>query len=120
MKTLGNIIWIILGGLIWSLLLFVVGILLCVTIVGIPLGIQIFKMAQFVLLPFGKEVRTVKNSTFKTILNVIWLLLFGWELAFGFALTGVLYCITIIGIPFGKQYFKLTSFILLPLGRDFK
>ena len=120
MKLIGNILWVILGGLVWSIALFLNGLLCCVTIVGIPVGIQLFKMAGFVLWPFGKQVSDVKAKGLKFVLNVIWAVLFGWEYALGFLITGLLFCITIIGIPFGKQYFKLASFIILPLGREFK
>lgn len=120
MKILGNIIWIILGGIEWALLLFLGGVLSCITIIGIPLGIQLFKMAGFVLWPFGKKVKEVKVTGLKTVLNIIWAVLFGWEIALGFLITGVIFCITIIGIPFGKQYFKLARFVILPLGSDFK
>lgn len=120
MKTLGNVLWIIFGGLLWSISLFLLGVLMCATIIGIPIGLQLFKMGKFVLLPFGKEVIDVKPTGFKTFLNILWAILFGWEVALGFAMTGVLFCVTIIGIPFGLQYFKLAVFALLPLGKDFK
>lgn len=120
MKILGNVLWIIFGGLFWALSLYLLGALMCITIIGIPIGLQLFKMAGFVLLPFGKDVIDVKPTGFKTFLNILWAILFGWEVALGFAINGVLLCITIIGIPFGLQYFKLAVFALLPLGKDFK
>ena len=120
MKTLGNIIWVLFGGLIWCLGLLLLGVICCVTIIGIPVGLQLFKMAGFVLWPFGKTVDYVKPTGFNIVLNVIWAVLCGWETALGFCLTGALYCITIIGIPFGLQYFKLARFILLPIGNEFK
>ena len=96
-------------------------VVMCVTIIGIPIGIQLFKMAWFVLWPFNKNVTSgAKVSGFKTVINILWAILFGWEFALGFLITGVIFCITIIGIPFGKQYFKLASFVILPLGRNFK
>ena len=120
MKTIGNLIWIIFGGLLWCLALFVAGVIMCITIIGIPLGIQLFKMGGFVLWPFGKKVTRTKPSGIKSILNIIWAIFFGWEFALGFLFTGLLYCVTLIGIPFGVQYFKLAEFILLPLGKEFK
>lgn len=120
MKLLGNLIWLIFGGLIWSIALAALGALCCVTIIGIPVGIQLFKMAGFVILPFGKTVIPNKPSGFKLVLNVIWAVLFGWGIALGFLATGLVYCVTIIGIPFGLQYFKIASFVLLPLGHDFR
>ena len=119
MGTLGNVLWIIFGGLFASIVAFISGILACITIIGIPVGLQMFKFAKFVLLPFGKEVREVNVTGFKTVVNIIWAIFVGWEYALAYLLIGVLFCITIIGIPFGKQYFKMASFVLLPLGRDF-
>ena len=119
MKVLGNIIWFIFGGLEWCIMLLLAGIICCITIVGIPVGKQLFKMAGFVIWPFGKEVKFTKITGFRTFLNVLWAIFFGWEYACGFFITGAIYCITIIGIPFGKQYFKLAKFIFLPLGREF-
>lgn len=119
MRFLGNIIWIVFGGLISAISLLILGILFCITIVGIPLGLQLFKMASFVLWPFGKEVRKTNINLFKRILNIIWAIFLGWEFALVFLFIGVIYCISVIGIPFGMQYFKLALFVLLPLGRDF-
>lgn len=119
MKTIGNIIWFILGGLEWCVALIFAALACCVTIIGIPVGLQLFKLAGFVLWPFGKQVKDVHPSGFKTILNVVWAVLFGWEFALGFAITGILYCVTIVGIPFGLQYFKMAGFVMFPLGHDF-
>ncbi len=120
MKLLGNILWLIFGGLLWAIVLFIGGLLSLITIIGIPLGIQLFKMAEFVLWPFGKEVVRESVTNFKLILNVFWAIFFGWEIAVGYFITGAIFCITIIGIPFGKQYFKLSKFVLFPLGVEFK
>ncbi len=119
MKLLGNIIWLIFGGIFWAIVDILFGAIFCITIVGIPVGLQMFKFAKFVLLPFGKEVREVNVTGFKTVVNIIWAIFAGWEYALAYLLISVLFCITIIGIPFGKQYFKMASFVLLPLGRDF-
>ena len=118
MKVLGNILWLIFCGLIWSICLFVVGAICCVTIIGIPIGLQLFKMAKFVLAPFGKEVVFSKPSGFKTFLNVLWAILFGWEYFIGYAIWGCICCITIIGIPFGQQHFKLAAIALTPFGKQ--
>ena len=120
MKTIGNILWVIFGGFFWCLTLLVSGLIMCVTIVGIPLGLQLFKLAKFVLWPFGKSVTKVNITGMKKVLNIIWAVLLGWEFALGYLFTGLLWCITIVGIPFGKQYFKIAHFVLLPLGRDFE
>lgn len=115
MQTIGNIIWILLGG-IWTALGWVVaGAIFYVTIVGIPLGRQAFKMAKLTLAPFGKEI-VYGGGAPSLIANVVWVVLIGiWE-AIWYAGTGVLFCITIVGIPFGKQLFKMAKLSLLPFG----
>ncbi len=115
MRFLGNLLWVILGGLGSAISWCMAGILWCITIVGIPVGVQCFKLAGLSLLPFGKEVR-YGGGAGKTILNVLWIIFSGWVLALEHALLGVLFCITIIGIPFGKQYFKLAKLALMPFG----
>ena len=119
MKTLGNILWVIFGGLLWSIIDFLIGLILCITILFIPIGLQYFKFSKFVIWPFGKVVVPAKPSGFKTFVNILWAILGGWETALGFFLTGAILCITIIGIPFGKQYFKMAHVAFLPLGHDF-
>ena len=116
MKFLGNIIWFILIGLWTAIGYFVAGILLCITIIGIPFGIQCFKIGSFVLTPFGQDVNTHFEK--HPIANIIWLLLFGWEIAIGYIIAGIIFCITIIGIPFGKQCFKLAALSLIPFGAN--
>lgn len=120
MKTIGNILWVIFGGIEWCIALLLCSAFCFISIVGIPMGIQLFKMAKFVLWPFGQQVVYNKVSGLRTLLNIIWAILFGWELALGFLFTGILYCLTIIGIPFGQQYFKLATFVFTPLGHSFK
>ena len=120
MKTLGNIIWVIFGGLEWALALLFAGITACLTIVGIPLGIQLFKMSGYVIWPFGRKLIEKKTNGFKQLLNIIWAVLIGWFFALGFIFTGLIFFITIIGIPFSKIYFKLALFVLMPLGKDFE
>jgi len=115
MKTLGNIIWFIFGGLEMALAWFMVGLVWCVTIVGIPVGIQAFKFAKLALWPFGKEV-IYGGGVGSTFLNILWLIFGGLFLALGQYLLGIVYCITIIGIPFGKQHFKLGRLALMPFG----
>ncbi len=116
MKFIGNLIWIIFGGLVSAVAWSVLALLLCITVVGIPFGIQCFKIAQVTLSPFGKNIRTEFGE--HPIANIIWMLFFGWELALGYAVVGIILCITIIGIPFGKQFFKLAQLAILPFGAD--
>ena len=119
MRILGNILWIVFGGLLSALNWFLVGCLWCVTIVGIPVGLQCFKMASITLNPFGKEIiRDPGSGAF--LLNVLWFVLTGWELALVNFLLGLLLSITIIGIPFGKQYFKIAKLALCPFGAAVK
>lgn len=116
MKFLGNIVWFIFVGIFSFVAWALAGLLWCITIIGIPFGIQCFKIASFTLFPFGKNVRT--NFDSHPIANVIWIILFGWEIALGYAIIGIILSITIIGIPFGKQCFKLVSLSLLPFGSN--
>jgi len=118
MKILGNILWLIFGGLMTSIGYFFLGLLFCVTIIGIPFGLQLFKMAKLVLLPFGTEVKTEFDE--HPIANVLWLIFFGWSMALTNVITGLLLCVTIIGIPFGLQWFKLAKLALFPFGADLK
>lgn len=116
MRLLGNIIWILLGGLISSLLWLIAGIACCITFIGIPFGIQCFKISSFVLCPFGRDVY-IRGFNFVSLLgNVIWIIFLGFALCINHLITGVIMCITIIGIPFGKQHFKLAKLSLVPFG----
>ena len=119
MKTVGNILWLIFGGLENAIVSFIVGAVLCVTIIFIPVGIQYFQIGKFFIWPMGKKVVPAHPTGFKTFVNVLWLILGGWENALIYLLVGAIFYITIIGIPFGKQYFKLAHFVLLPLGHTF-
>lgn len=114
MKWVGNILWIILGGLFASLSWFLAGLLLCVTIIGIPFGLQAFKFAKVFLFPFGKEIHT--NFDKHPIMNIAWLLFVGWGMTLSYLFIALLCAITIIGIPFAKQWYKLAKFTFLPFG----
>ena len=120
MKTLGNIIWIIFGGLFLALGYVFSGIILCCTIIGIPFGLQIFKVAGLALWPFGREVRYKQQSAgcLSTGMNVLWILIGGIWLALEHVIVGIVFFITIIGIPFGKQHLKLAAIALTPFGRE--
>lgn len=118
MKTIGNIIWLIFGGLIAALLWFLIGIIFYITIIGIPIAKQAFKFGELMLTPFGSDVELKFDSY--PVLNIIWLILFGWEMAVGYVFLGIAYCVTIIGIPFGLQWFKFAVLALLPFGAKVK
>jgi uncharacterized membrane protein YccF (DUF307 family) len=122
MSTLGNIIWLICGGLLAGLGYILGGLGLCLTIIGIPFGIQSIKLGFATFTPFGKEVveRKDANSTLRIIFNVIWLVLFGWEIAVAHLTSALILAITIIGLPFAKQHVKLVPLALLPFGRDLR
>jgi uncharacterized membrane protein YccF (DUF307 family) len=114
MKTLGNIIWFVFVGL-WSGLAWLgLGLLWCITIIGIPFGLQAIKIASLAVFPFGKTV----NSNFgkHPIANILWILLGGLGVAVGYLIAAVILCITIIGIPFGKQCFKMMTLAIAPFG----
>ena len=115
-KLLGNILWFIFGGFLLWLEWVGAGILLCLTIVGIPLGIQCFKIAGVCVAPFGKEVAHEGVKFGNTLFNIIWIIVFGWEIALTALICGCVWCITIVGIPFGKQFFKLAAISLFPFG----
>lgn len=117
MRLLGNILWLILGGLFLSLGWAIVGLILCVTIIGIPLGVQAFKMAELTLTPFGKTV-IYNGGVGSTVLNIVWFVLVGVWMALGYVAAGLANCITIIGIPFGIQSFKMAKLALWPFGAD--
>ncbi len=120
MKILGNIIWLIFGGIIIAGEYFIASLALMVTIIGIPFAIQTLKLSVFALWPFGAEIRTdIRASGCLYILgNILWLILGGLAIALSHAIFGLLLCITIIGIPFGMQHFKLAAIALSPFGRD--
>jgi uncharacterized membrane protein YccF (DUF307 family) len=119
MSCLGNILWIIFGGVLVALEYFAAGIILCSTIIGIPFGIQMFKLGLMSLVPFGQHAVEQPTGTgcIYSIFNIIWMFTGGLVIAFTHLLFGVLLCITIIGIPFGKQHFKLMSLALWPFGK---
>ncbi|SFW46083.1 Uncharacterized membrane protein YccF, DUF307 family [Prevotellaceae bacterium HUN156] len=120
MKILGNIIWVLFGGFFMALGYVFSGLLLMITIIGIPFGWQILKLSSLCLWPFGRDVRVKGQETgcLNTGMNVLWFLIGGIWIAVGHAIWGTIFCITIIGIPFGKQHFKLAAIALTPFGRE--
>ena len=121
MRLILNILWIVLGGgfVLW-LEYVLVGLVLCLTIVGIPFGVQCFKIAGLALLPFGKDIdaRPAADSALRVILNVLWFLLAGlWIFLTHLALAAAL-AVTLIGIPFAVQHFKLALLAVWPFGRE--
>lgn len=122
MKTLGNIIWLIFGGLATAIEYFVGAVALMITIVGIPFGLQAIKIGVLCLWPFGSQVKKKENSMGKgclnTAMNIIWIFVAGIGIALTHVLFGIIFYITILGIPFGKQHFKMAHIALTPFGRE--
>lgn len=115
---LGNIVWWIFGGIASALEYFTAGLICCITIVGIPLGLQIFKLGTVMLFPFGSTVSDASQSPFGVIGNILWAIFCGIWIAITHVLFGLLLCITIIGIPWGKKHFKMARVALAPFGRE--
>lgn len=115
MRFIGNTIWFVCSGfwawVSWSL----VGLLFCLTIVGFPIGVQCFKIANFGLFPFGKEILIGQSGT-SLVLNLVWILVFGWQLAIVHLTSAFILCVTVIGIPFAMQSLKLAKISLFPFG----
>jgi len=120
MKTLGNILWLLFGGVFIALEYFFASIILFLTIIGIPFGIQTMKLAGLALWPFGKEVILKEKSSgcLTTFMNLIWVVVGGIWISLSHIIFGILFGITIIGIPFAKQHFKLAALSLTPFGRE--
>lgn len=120
MGCLMNILWLVFGGIFTAVEYVLASLLLMITIVGIPFGMQTMKMAGLALWPFGKEVRSGERSSgcLYLLMNVLWIFLGGIWISLSHLGFGVLLCITIIGIPFGMQHFKLAALALTPFGKD--
>lgn len=120
MKTLGNIIWFIFGGFMIALEYFIAGFVLMLTIVGIPFGLQAFKLGILAIWPFGAEVVPIENSSgcLNLIMNIIWIIIGGIPITLTHLFWGIIFCITIVGIPFGMQHFKMIPLALTPFGKQ--
>lgn len=120
MNTLGNILWILLGGFIVALIYFLIGLIFMISIIGIPFGYQLWKFGVFALFPFGKQVVSGPNDSgcLSIFMNVLWFALGWWEIAITHLTFGLICCITIIGIPFGIQHFKMALLSIFPFGKS--
>ena len=115
MRLIGNILWFLLGGFVSGMAWVLSGAVWCITIIGIPYGLQCFKFAGLSFWPFGRRIE-YGGGAVSFIVNVIWFLLNGWWMALGNLAIGCVWCITIIGIPFGIQFFKIAKLSLSPFG----
>ena len=120
MSLIGNLIWFIFGGLLLGIGYLFGGMVLCFTIVGIPFGLQIMKLGLFAMCPFGGEVVPGNNASgcLPLLLNVLWIICGGIEVALTHLALGIVFSITIVGIPFGMQHFKLMMLALMPFGHE--
>ena len=122
MKLLGNLIWLLFGGLITAIEYFIASLLLMATIIGIPFGLQTLKLASLAIWPFGRDAVHAQPTMgcLATVMNILWLILGGIWIALTHFLFGVLLVITIVGIPWANQHFKLASIALSPFGREIR
>ncbi len=120
MNLLGNLIWIVFGGFFIFIEYLIASILLCITIIGIPFGIQVFKLSYLSLVPFGRKIRSVDGGggCLYLIMNILWLIFGGIWIALSHAVFALIFAITIIGIPFARQHMKLAGLALSPFGKE--
>jgi len=117
MRTVGNILWFLLAGWWLALLYVAAGVLACLLIITIPFGIAAFRLAGYALWPFGRRVVVARGAGLPSLLgNIVWIVLFGWELAIAHVVVGLLLMLTIVGIPFGVASIKMAVLALVPLG----
>ena len=122
MSLLGNLVWLIFGGFFMAASYFILGLAYCITIIGIPVGVQLFKLGMLSLSPFGHDVvdRGGAMGCWSMFLNILWIVFGGIEMALTHAVMGLIFCVTIVGIPFGKQHFKLALLALMPFGKEIR
>ena len=120
MNVILNLIWVVFGGLMIAIEYAVSSVVMMLTIIGIPFGLQTLKLAILALWPFGAEIKsnTWPSGCLAGIMNVIWWFIGGFPIVLTHLFWGLLFCITIVGIPFGLQHFKLMNLALLPFGRS--
>ncbi len=122
MNLLGNLVWLIFGGFMIALEYLIASVFLLISIVGIPFGLQTIKLSSLAFWPFGREAVVTQRASgcLYTIMNIVWIIVGGIWIALSHLFWGLVLCITIIGIPFGKQHFKLASVALTPFGREIR
>ena len=122
MSFLGNLIWLIFGGFLSGMGYILGGLLTCLTIIGIPFGKQAIKLGVASMTPFGREivVSEIADNPLTLIFNILWAIFFGWEIAVSHLTHGLFLAITIVGLPFAKQHFKLIPLALFPFGKELR
>ena len=121
MNFLGNLVWLIMGGLLTALMYWTAGLIMCITIIGIPFGVQLLKIGSLSLWPFGHDLQPKADSAtgcLQVAFNVLWILLGWWEIALTHLTFGLVLCCTIVGIPWGIQHFKLALGSVFPFGKE--
>ena len=122
MKTLGNLVWLLIGGILVALVYYLVGLVMCITIIGIPFGVQLFKLGTYALWPFGHDLVNGPGEPgcLSSVMNLIWILFGWWEIALIHLVCGLIFCITIIGIPWGMQHFKMIIPSIFPFDKEIR
>jgi len=120
MNSIGNFLWLILGGIVIAAIYYLVGLLMCITVIGIPFGLQLFKLGTYALWPFGHQLVSGAGEPgcLSIVMNLLWILLGWWEIALIHLVCGLVFCITIVGIPFGVQHFKMALSSIFPFGKE--
>ena len=122
MNSIGNIFWLLLGGILIAIIYYVVGLLMCLTLIGIPFGLQLFKLGTYSLWPFGHELVDGPNEPgcVSVVMNLLWILLGWWEIAILHVVCGIIFLLTIVGIPFALQHFKMAFASIFPFGKEIR
>ncbi|MBQ7622360.1 MAG: YccF domain-containing protein [Bacteroidales bacterium] len=122
MNSIGNLLWLIFGGIIIAAIYYMVGLLMCITIIGIPFGVQLFKLGTYSLWPFGHDLVNGPGEPgcLSIMMNLLWILLGWWEIAAIHLVCGLLFCVTIVGIPFGLLHFRLALASVFPFGKEIR
>ena len=122
MKILGNLVWLVVGGFLVALIYYLVGLVMCITLIGIPFGVQLFKLGTFAMWPFGRELvdGPGQPGCLSAVMNLIWILTGWWEVSLIHLVCGLIFCITIVGIPWGLQHFKMIIPSIFPFGKTIR
>ena len=120
MRLTANLLWLLFGGIVIAAVYFIVGLLMCITIIGIPFGVQLFKLGSFALWPFGRDLVNGPGEPgcLSVVMNLVWILLGWWEIALMHVFFGLLLCITIVGIPWGLRHFRMAIASVSPFGKE--